>query len=177
MKKLLSIILAMVLVLSLASTAFAVDLSGMSREQLMELKHQIDVELSKLNAPTDVLVEGDLGSFHVAIISAVKGEDYEKNPAVTVKYYLTNNGTEAVSPITSVYLTVQQNGQDLKNTVVLSDNPADGLSTFEDIAPQTSKELKNSYLLIDDSPLTIKAALVLDFTGSVVPLETVANLQ
>ncbi|NMD39000.1 MAG: DUF5067 domain-containing protein [Christensenellaceae bacterium] len=178
MKKLIAIILATIMMLGLVSTAFAaVDLSGMTVEELNELKHQIEIELSKLNAPTEAVIAGDLGTLHVAITKVVKGEDFEGNPAVTIEYYLTNNGNAPVSPITSVYVTASQNGKDLENTVVINPDDKTSMTTFEDIAPQTSKTLKSSYKLVDDSPVTVKASLLLDFTGAIPPLEATVDIK
>ena len=170
MRKLLAIILAILFVIS-GSVVFAevIDLSTMTDEELRGLRDTIDAELATRQAAAvldgGVIAEGDVGEFHVAILSVARGTDYAGEPAIVVTYLFTNNGTQNETFMMAISDMVFQNGVQIETGVGV--NGADFDTVMAAIKPGASIEVTQGYVLRDTtSPIEIEVSKLLDFSSN-----------
>lgn len=168
MRKLLAIILTIIFVLS-SSVVFAegVDFSAMTDDELRNLKEAIDVELATRQAAAalanGIIAEGDLGDYHVAIMSANRATDYTGSPAVKVTYMFTNNGTATEMFMSVISDMVFQNGVQCEVGIVM--DGTDSMASMTNVKPGASIEVTQAYVLRDtSSPIEIEVGKLFDFS-------------
>lgn len=177
MRKLLVMFMAIMMLCSTVAMAEGVDFSAMSDDELRELRSAIDVELSNRQAAatmeSGIIAEGDVGEYHVVIVSVAMSKDYKDNPAIVVNYLFTNNSDEADSFMLSVTDTVFQGGIELETG--LSVDGHDSGAALLDIKPGATIEVTAAYLLRDTtSPVEIEVGKLIDFSDN--PAKIIATV-
>jgi len=177
MRKLLVVIMAIMMLCSTAAMAEGVDFSAMTDEELRELRGAIDVELSNRQAAatmeSGIIAEGDVGEYHVVIVSVEISKDYDDSPAVVVKYLFTNNSDETDSFITAVSDTVFQGGIELEIGMIV--DGADSSAALLDIKPGATIEVTMGYVLRDTtSPIEIEVGKLFDYSDN--PVKIIATV-
>ena len=109
LKKLISIILALMVLVVLASCS-------VESEQPMETVQGADNVVTQLNN------DNNLGDYMVEIKGCRMAEDYQGNPIVIVTYSFTNNGDEAAAFYLSLEDEVYQDGIGLNKSYVVADS-------------------------------------------------------
>lgn len=171
MRKFLAILLAILFVIS-GSVAFAesVDLSAMTDEELRTLGEAIDAELANRQAAaalaSGVIAEGDVGEYHVAILSVEKTTDYAGAPSVIVTYMFTNNSTNDATFLASIGNKVFHNGVQCETAIIMNGS-IDSTASMMSIRPGASIEVEQGYVLRDGtSPIEIEVSKLFDFSGN-----------
>lgn len=147
MKRPLCILLTTVFILSITATALAIDidLSGMSDKELKQLRGQIDKELTS-RAAANSLAGGDVGDYHIDILSIEMTKDMGGADAILINYLFTNNSKESASFWMDVSAKVYQDGIECSQAYTL-----DGLSsTMKDVQAGGSLEISRAYALNND---------------------------
>lgn len=169
MKKILSLIMAIIIVAACAAVhAEAVDLSVYTDDELRELRTKIDIELSARQATRALeggtLLEGDIGEYHVALLSLERAKEYNGNPAVVLTIMFTNNGKDDDSYSLSIRTGLFQNGIELSRAISI-DKEIDTWGPLKDIRPGASLEIQEAYVLIDENaPIEIEFGKLFDFS-------------
>ena len=147
MKKLLCILLTMIFVFSVVTTAFAldIDLSSLSDKELKQLKGQIDKELANRSAANSI-AGGDIGDYHIDILSIEMTKDITGSDAILVNYLFTNNSDDSASFWLDVSSKVYQDGIECSQAYTL-----DGLtSSMKDVQAGGALAVSNAYTLNND---------------------------
>lgn len=170
MKKFAVLLLA-VMLCSLAAVSFAaaVDFSGMTDDDLRQLRSDIDVELSARQAARTLeggtLMEGDVGDYHVALLGLTKTKDYDKNPAIVLRILFTNNSSEKECFSLAIDTSVYQNGVELDTAYGLDE--VDSSKSLLDVKPGASIEVTKGYKLTDENaPVEIELEDMFDFSDN-----------
>ena len=147
MKKFLFSLLIVVFTFSIAVSALAIDidLSGMSDKELKQLRGQIDKELTS-RAAANRLAGGDIGDYHIDILSIEMTKDISGSQAVLVNYLFTNNSKESASFWMDVTAKVFQDGIECNQAFTLDDMS----STMKDVQAGGSLEISRAYSLNND---------------------------
>lgn len=177
MRKLLVMFMAIMMLCSTVAMAEGVDFSGMTDDELRELRGMIDVELSNRQAAatmeSGIIAEGDIGAYHVVIVSIELSKDYDDNPAVIVNYLFTNNSEETDSFMMAVSDTVFQGGIELEAGMLVDGHDAG--AALLDIKPGATLEVAMAYVLRDTtSPIEIELSELFDFSDE--PVKIIATV-
>lgn len=180
MRKLLAVILAVLFVIS-GSVAFAenVDLSAMTDEELRTLGEAIDAELANRQAAaalaSGVIAEGDVGEYHVAILSVEKTTDYASAPSVIVTYMFTNNSAEDTMFMSAIEDKVYHNGVQCETAIIMNGS-IDSTASMMSIRPGASLEVEKGYVLRDGTNvIEIEVGKLFDFSSK--PAKIIATVE
>lgn len=161
-------------------TAFAeeIDLSGMTEDQLRDLRSRIDAELSSRQAAKllegGVLLDGDIDECHVSLLSMDVMSDYKGDPALVLTILYTNNGDKAKPYMTAVSTKLFQNGVQLERAISVKDVDTQG--QMAEVKPGASLELKIAYSIADISvPVEIEFGRYIDFSAN--PLKIIGTFS
>ena len=102
--------------------------------------------------------EGDVGNYHVKLVSAVKSTaDYQGKDTIIVTYEWTNNSDSATSFAAAVNPKVFQNGVSL-NIAVYTESPQgyDPTSELNQVQPGATQDVTLAYTLTDSSDVTVE---------------------
>lgn len=108
-------------------------------------------------------------AFGLSIDSVQKGTDYSGGPVAIATYTFTNNSTEATSFIVSISAKAFQNGVQLDTAI---GSGWDSSGSMKELKPGSSTTVQMGYKLDDNSPLTIEASELWDFSDEVLLEET-----
>lgn len=111
--------------------------------------------------------EGDLGDFHVRIVSAVASDaDYEGKPTVLITYEWTNNGSGNNSFAALAHPQAFQNGHELGMAVYAgSPQGYDANSYLADVQPGATATVTMGYVLENDTEVTVEVSRLLSMNG------------
>lgn len=167
MKKVVSILLVALFVLGVATTAFAIDidLSGLSDKELKQLRGQIDKELTRRAAESSI-AGGDVGDYHIDILSLEMTRDMTGADAVLVTYLFTNNSEKSASFWMDVSAKVYQDGVECNEAYTM-----DSLSSMtKDVQEGGSLEFSRAYSLNNDyDDVLIEISEGFNFYGNSAP--------
>lgn len=117
------------------------------------------------DGPVDT--EGDLGDFHVRIVSAVASDaDYEGKPTVLITYEWTNNGSGNNSFAALAHPQAFQNGHELGMAVYAgSPQGYDANSYLAEVQPGATATVTMGYVLENDTEVTVEVSRLLSMNG------------
>ena len=169
MKKMVTLMLILAIcIISTAAFAVSVDFSKMTEDELLALRNQIDVELSNRTAmkamEKGVLLEGDIDTYHVALLSVKNGVDYKGNPVAILTIMFTNNGDDGDMYITSISTKAFQNGIQLERAISVKE--VDSQKQMLEVKNGASLELSIAFLLDGSgSPIEVEFGKCIDFSS------------
>ena len=105
--------------------------------------------------------EGDLGDYHIKIVSATTAKDYEGKEVLVVTYEWTNNGDEEQMFSTAFTAKAYQNG--IECTTAYFVDAVDSEKSLTNIKPGASLEVKEAYALNDNSDVEIEVTEWISF--------------
>lgn len=151
MKKILSIMLAGAMVLSLASCgSTGSDGSGGDEANAPGEVMDNTPEPSKAPAPAKKLEEsGSIGDYQIEIHDFELSQDYNGASAIIIGYTFTNNGDEATSGMVALSEIAYQNGVQLDTAVITGQGI--GEDKMKDIKTGASIDLKSAFLLTSET--------------------------
>lgn len=161
MKRIIALALACILCCAtVPGLASSVDLSTMTDDELRQLRSDIDVELSARSTASllagGVLLEGDLGNYHVALTNIERATGTGGAPCVILTFVFTNNSADANSFTLAIGKTVYQNGVQCTNAYFTTPS-ADATKALLDVKDGASIEVQSAYELYDaESPIEIE---------------------
>lgn len=91
--------------------------------------------------------EGNIGDYHIKIVSAQKGKDYQDKDVLIVTYEWTNNSDEEQMFSTAFGTTAYQDGVECSSA--FSVDGVDAQKSLSKIKPGASLEVKDAYVLND----------------------------
>ena len=160
-KKLMAFVFAFILCIG-AVPAFAsfIDLSAMSDEELLQLRADIDAELSARSATPllagGTLLEGDLGEYHVALTDIQRATGSSNTPCVILSFLFTNNGSDAAAFTMAIAKSVYQNGVECEMALFTTPS-VNGMKSLMDAMDGASIEVQSAFELHDaESPIEIE---------------------
>lgn len=98
--------------------------------------------------------EGDIGDYHIKIVSARLGKDYSDKDVLIVTYEWTNNGDEEQSFSLSFSDKAYQDGIECSSSLFVDGVDINKLS--QDVKPGATLTLEAAYLLNDTSDVTVE---------------------
>lgn len=108
-------------------------------------------------------------AFGLSIDSVQQGTDYSGDPVAIVTYTFTNNSTEDASFMVSISAKAFQNGVQLDTAI---GSGWDSSGSMKELKPGSSTTVQMGYELDDNSPITIEASELWDFSDEVLLEET-----
>ena len=163
-KKAVCILLSALLVLTITATAFAIDidLSDLSDKELKQLRGQIDKELTR-RAAASSLAGGDIGNYHIDILSLEMTKDMTGKDAVLINYLFANNSKKSASFLIDFSAKVYQDGVECSETYTL-----DSFSTMtKDVQAGGTLEFSRAYALNNDyDDITLELSEGFNFYGN-----------
>lgn len=108
-------------------------------------------------------------AFVLTVDSVQQGSDYSGNPVAIATYTFTNNSTEDTSFMVSISDKVFQNGVQLDTAI---GSGWDSSGSMKELKPGSSTTVQRGYKLDDNSPITIEASELWDFSDEVLLEET-----
>lgn len=179
MKRAIAFMLAAMLCLC-CMTAFAeeIDLSGMTDDQLRDLRTWIDAELTSRQAArlleNGVLLDGDIDEYHVSLLSMEVMSDYKGDPALVLTILYANNSEKAKPYMTAIMTKLFQNGVQLERAISVKGIDTQG--QMSDVQPGASLELKIAYSIADaNAPVEIEFGRYIDLSAN--PLKIVGTFN
>ena len=102
--------------------------------------------------------KGDIGPYHFEISDTARTEEITEGTAVIVKYTITNNSDETITPGSVTRLQVFQNGVSLSGiTIIGAENGALMDNEYKSIQPGASIEVEEAFTL-DDTTMPIQVS-------------------
>lgn len=98
--------------------------------------------------------EGDIGDYHIKIVSSEKGKDYSGNDVLIVTYEWTNNSDEEQMFSTAFAAKAFQNGIECGDAIMV--DGVDSQKLLANIKPGATLEVKDAYKLDGDSDVEIE---------------------
>lgn len=139
MKKYLSLILSILLVISFAF--FAVGSSSSDDEDATQKAGKAD---------SDTVEENQLGNYSLEIKSARTTENWEGKPSIVITYSFTNNSDDSTSFYIAFQDNAYQDGIGLERAYTMKDgDPYDEANQSKDIKPGASIDVDVGYILND----------------------------
>lgn len=105
--------------------------------------------------------EGDLGNYHIKIVSATLAKDYEGNSALVVTYEWTNNSEEEQMFSTAFSAKAYQNGMECTSAFLV--DGVDAEKSLTNIKPGVTMEVQEAYELNDLSDVEIEVTEWISF--------------
>lgn len=153
-KVILAVALTLSMAIMLASCGeIASDVSGASKTPSDSSK-TVEPATSKTDKNTVMEGEGDIGDYHIKIVSAEVGKDYSENPVLIVTYQWTNNSDDEQMFSTAFSAKAYQNGIECGDAYVV--DGVDSQKLLANIKPGATLELKDAYKLDGDSDVEIE---------------------
>lgn len=106
--------------------------------------------------------EGDLGDYHIKIVSASVSEDYEGNSALVVTYEWTNNSDEEQMFSTAFSAKAYQNGVECTSAFLV--DGVDAEKSLTNIKPGATLEVQEAYELTDTSNVEVEVTEWISFS-------------
>lgn len=151
MRKLLVLFIGAVLAISLCSCDFSDTTSGGADSQAPATT----TTAAKADDGNKVMdTEGDIGDYHIKIVSAKKGKDYAKKDVLIVTYQWTNNGDDEQMFSTAFSISAYQNGVECDDITMV--DGVDTQKSLSKIKPGATMELQDAYILNGDSDVSIE---------------------
>ena len=102
--------------------------------------------------------KGDIGPYHFEISDTARTEEITEGTALIVKYTITNNSDETITPGSVTRLHVFQNGVSLSGiTIIGAENGALMDNEYKSIQPGASIEVEEAFTL-DDTTMPIQVS-------------------
>ena len=105
--------------------------------------------------------EGDIGDYHIKIVSAEKGQDYSKKDVIIVTYEWTNNSDDEQMFSTAFQAKAFQGGIECSSLTVV--DGVDGAKPLSNIKPGATLTVQEAYLLNDDSDVEVEVSAWISF--------------
>lgn len=106
--------------------------------------------------------EGDLGKYHIKIVSAEKGKDYSDKAVLVVTYEWTNNGDKETSFSLAFDAKAYQGGVECSSLTVV--DGVDAQKLLSNIKPGASLVVQEAYVLNDDSDVEVEVSELISFS-------------
>lgn len=151
MRKFLVLSIGAVLAISLCSCDFSGTTSGGTDSQAPATT----TTAAKADDGNKVMdTEGDIGDYHIKIVSAKKGKDYSKKDVLIVTYEWKNNGDDEQMFSTAFSAKAFQNGVECDDLTVV--DGVDKKKLLSKIKPGATLEVQEAYVLDGDSDVSIE---------------------
>lgn len=151
MRKFLVLFIGAVLAISLCSCDFSDTTSGGTDSKAPATTTTAE----KADDGNKVMdTEGDIGDYHIKIVSAKKGKDYSKKDVLIVTYQWTNNGDDEQMFSTAFSVSAYQNGVECDDITMV--DGVDTQKSLSKIKPGATLEVQKPYVLDGDSDVTIE---------------------
>ena len=152
MRKFLVLFIGAVLAISLCSCDFSDTASGGTASKAPTTTPAAAAKADDGNKVMDT--EGDIGDYHLKIVSAKKGKDYSKKDVLIVTYQWTNNGDDEQMFSTAFSISAYQNGVECDDITMV--DGVDTQQSLSKIKPGATMELQDAYILDGDSDVSIE---------------------
>lgn len=129
MRRILAVALALML---LPFAALADDLATMTTDELVQLRHAVDLELASRNADDAQTVMVDGVAFRLLL--AEVGQARDELPGLGIILLANNTGSVSMTPLYDLGVTATQGGRPLETSWVKSDNFTSGTVTTSQTA-------------------------------------------
>lgn len=130
--------------------------TGISSSSISSSKPESSSKAESVSESPAVQGEGDIGKYHIKIVSAEMGQEYDGTDCIIVNYEWTNNSDEPKAFSYAITATAFQNGIEC-STPVMTPDGVDWQDKTREIKPGTSFAFKIAYTLNDlDTPVEIE---------------------
>ena len=151
MRKFLVLFIGAVLAISLCSCDFSGTTSGGTDSQAPATT----TTAAKADDGNKVMdTEGDIGDYHIKIVSGAKGKDVKGKGVAIITYEWTNNSDDEQMFSTAFSAKAYQNGVECSSLVIVDGVESEKLLT--NIKPGATLKVQEAYALEDDSNITIE---------------------
>jgi len=156
MRKFLSFCLGLLAACTLCACSGLGDTSGGGAGETSGTKAQSTATTAPkaTEASKEMDTEGDIGDYHLKIVSAKKGKDYSKKDVLIVTYEWTNNSDDSQMFSTAFSAKAFQNGVECNDLTVVEG--VDKKKLLSEIKPGATLEVQEAYVLNDDSDVSIE---------------------
>ena len=102
--------------------------------------------------------KGDIGPYHFEISDTARTEEITEGTALIIKYTITNNSDETITPGSVTRLKVFQNGVSLSGVTIIGAENGDLMDNeYKSIQPGASIEVEEAFTL-DDTTIPIQVS-------------------
>lgn len=108
--------------------------------------------------------EGDIGDYHIKIVSAQKGKDYSKKDVLIVTYEWTNNSDDEQMFSTAFGVKAYQDGIECSSLTVV--DGVDNSKLLSNIKPGATLQVQEAYVLNGDSDVEVEVGPWIDLGNS-----------
>lgn len=119
--------------------------------------------------------EGDVGKYHIKIVSSKKGKDYAGKDALIVTYEWKNNGDKETMFSTAFSAKAYQNGVECE--LAIGVDGVDSEKSLTNIKPGASLQLQEAYVLNDQSDVSVEVSEWLTFDDNPAKVEKVFSVK
>lgn len=161
-------LIVVILIIGIASSGKSGNKGSTTAASSSSSASQSTSSTSASSASGSMDTEGDLGNYHVKIVSATKSTaDYQGKDTIIVTYEWTNNSDSATSFAAALNAHVYQNGVGL-DVAIYTDIPQgyDVNSELTSVQAGATQDVTIAYTLSDTSDVTVEVTDLLTISGA-----------
>lgn len=163
MKKALIVLLALVMMFSVCACSSEPAAGNKDSDEPAKVDDSTPAQVEDTTDPV-VDGEGDLGDYHIKIVSAAKAKDYEGADVLVVTYEWTNNSDDATMFSTAFTAKAYQNGIECTAAYVV--DGVDAEKSMTNIQPGATLEVQEAYKLNDASDVSVEVTEWISFSDA-----------